>query len=304
MVPIIKYKKAYYLFSGALIVLSFFALFAWGLKWGIDFKGGSLLFGEFSKNLPAHAEITDALRALSLGEIVIQAAGERSVVLRFKEVDEKTHQEILSALSALAKKQGEENTFAQKNFESIGPSIGKELRAKSASATLIVLALIIGYVAFVFRKVSYPLASWKYGIATLIALFHDVTIPLGLFAALGHFRGVEISSGFIAAILTVLGYSVHDSIVVFDRVRENLAKHRGTTFEETVNISVNQTFARSLNTSLTSMFALGAVYFVGGESVKYIALMLLSGIAVGTYSSIFIGSAALVSWYEWMRGKN
>lgn len=295
-----RYRKAYYLFSGALIALSFFALFTWGLKWGVDFKGGSLLAGEFSKETPPQAEITDAMQKLSLGEVITQAAGERNVIFRFKEVDEKTHQDILSALSALAKKQGEENSFAQKNFESIGPSIGKELRAKSTSATLLVLALIIGYVAFVFRKVSYPLTSWKYGMATLIALFHDVIIPLGLFAALGHFRGVEISSGFIAAILTVLGYSVHDSIVVFDRVRENLAKRNGNAFEETVNISVNQTFARSINTSLTSIFALGAVYFMGSESIKYIALMLLAGIAVGTYSSIFIGSAILVSWHKWM----
>lgn len=299
MVQIIRYKKAYYLFSGALFAFSLFALFAWGLKWGVDFKGGSLLMGEFSKKIPPQTELADAMRNTSLGEVTIQASGEKSVIFRFKEVDEKTHQDILSALSAVAKKQGEDNVFAQKNFESIGPSIGKELRTKSITATMIVLALIIGYVAFVFRKVSYPIASWKYGIATLIALFHDVIIPLGLFAALGHFRGVEISSGFIAAILTVLGYSVHDSIVVFDRVRENLTKHRGATFEETVNISVNQTFVRSINTSLTSIFSLCTVYFVGSESIKYIALMLLSGIAVGTYSSIFIGSAILVSWHEW-----
>ncbi|MBI1754993.1 protein translocase subunit SecF [Candidatus Azambacteria bacterium] len=301
MVPITTYRKVYYLFSGTLIALSLVALSVWGLKLGIDFKGGSLLLGKFSETAPLQPELVGSMQKLALGEVIAQPAGEKSVILRFKEVDEKTHQEVLSALDGLAKTHGEKNTFAQKSFESIGPSIGKELRTKSVTAIALVLVLIIGYIALAFRKVSYPLSSWKYGVAALIALFHDVIIPLGLFAMLGHFRNVEISSGFIAAILTVLGYSVHDSIIVFDRVRENLAKHQGKTFEETVNISVNQTFIRSLNTSLTVILVLLAIYFLGGESIKYIALMLLVGVGVGTYSSIFIGSTALVTWYDYMK---
>jgi len=166
-----------------------------------------------------------------------------------------------------------------------------------------VLALIITYVGFAFRKVSYPLASWKYGVATLIALFHDIIIPIGLFAILGHFANVEISSAFIAAILTVLGYSVHDSIIVFDRIRENLTKHQGKTFEETVNISVNQTFIRSLNTSLTVILVLLAIYFLGGESIKYISLLLMVGVGIGTYSSIFIGCMFLITWNDYSRAK-
>lgn len=284
-------------------MLSIAALAVWGLKFGIDFKGGSLLVGEFTATVPANREISDALRKLDLGEIVVQPTGERGVMLRFKEIDEQMHQSVIAALNELARTQDQENVFTQKSFESIGPSIGKELRTKALTATAIVLALIIGYVALAFRRVSYPLASWKYGMATLIALSHDVIIPLGLFAVLGHFYNVEISSAFIAAILTVLGYSVHDSIIVFDRVRENLLRHQGKTFEETVNISVNQTFIRSLNTSLTVILVLIAIYFFGGESIKYLALLLLVGIGVGTYSSIFIASTILVSWYDRMMGQ-
>ncbi|OGD32365.1 protein-export membrane protein SecF [Candidatus Azambacteria bacterium RIFCSPHIGHO2_02_FULL_52_12] len=299
MVQIVKYRNIYYAISGTLIALSVFAFLFWGLKLGIDFKGGSLLFGEFSISAPANNDIQDALIKIDVGETIIQQTGERGVILRFKEVDEPKHQEILKVLEDLAAKQ-DKNAFTQKSFESVGPSIGKELQSKSITAGMLVLSLVIGYIAFAFRGVSYPLASWKYGIATLAALFHDIIIPIGLFAVLGHFYNIEISSGFIAAILTVLGYSVHDSIIVFDRIRENLIKHHGRTFDETVNISINQTFVRSINTSLTVILVLLSIYFLGGESIKYSALALMVGVGVGTYSSIFIGSTILTSWYAYM----
>ncbi|MCR4322851.1 MAG: protein translocase subunit SecF [Candidatus Azambacteria bacterium] len=303
MVPIIRYRKFYYAFSAVLVTLSIAALLMWGLKFGIDFKGGSLLVGEFETTVLTGQEISEIAQSINLGEIVVQPTGEKGVLLRFRDVDEQTHQQVIAALNEFAQEQNPENMFTQRSFESIGPSIGKELRTKALTATAIVLALIIGYIALAFRKISYPLSSWKYGIATLIALSHDVIIPLGLFAVLGRFYNVEISSAFIAAILTVLGYSVHDSIIVFDRVRENLLRHHGETFDETVNISVNQTFVRSLNTSLTVILVLLAIYFFGGESIKYLALMLLVGIGVGTYSSIFIASTILVSWYDRMMGQ-
>ena len=301
MVSLTKYRKAYYAFSGTLIILSIAAIAVWGLKFGIDFKGGSLLMGEFSRSVPAHDVLVEAVKTVDSGEVIIQSTGERGVMLRFAEVTEQKHQELLSAIAMAGTAQDPENVFTQKSFESIGPSIGKELRTKALTATAIVLALIISYVAFAFRKVSYPLASWKYGIATLIALFHDIIIPIGLFAVLGHFYNVEISSGFIAAILTVLGYSVHDSIIVFDRVRENLLRHSGKTFEETVNISVNQTFVRSLNTSLTVILVLLAIYLLGGESIKYLALALMVGVGVGTYSSICLATPLLVTVEKWQQ---
>lgn len=296
MVPITRFRKLYYTFSGTLIVASIFALIFWGLRLGIDFKGGSLLFGEFNQKTAAQEEILTAVKPLDLGEIIIQPSGEHGVILRFKEIDENKHQALLAAL-------GKIGVFQEKSFESIGPSIGRELQSDAIRAIALVLILIVSYIALAFRKVSYPLASWKYGVAALVALFHDVVIPLGLFAVLGHFYNIEISSSFIAAILTVLGYSVHDSIIVFDRIRENLTKHHGKSFEETVDKSVNQTFTRSLNTSLTVILVLLAIYFLGGESMKYIALVLMVGVGVGTYSSIFIGSTLLVSWYEYVKKK-
>jgi len=267
------------------------------LRLGIDFKGGSLLFGEFSQKAPPQEEILAIAKPLDLGELSVQPSGEREVILRFKEIDEAKHQQLLAGLNKMG------GGFQEKSFESIGPSIGRELSANAFKAIALVLVLIVAYIAIAFRKVSRPLASWKYGVAALIALFHDVIIPLGLFAVLGRFYDIEISSGFIAAILTVLGYSVHDSIIVFDRIRENLIKHQGKSFDETIDKSVNQTFTRSLNTSLTVILVLLAIYFLGGESMKYIALVLMVGIGVGTYSSIFIGSTLLVSWNKFAMQK-
>lgn len=301
MVQIVAYRKIYYTISGILITLSLLAVAFWGLKLGIDFKGGSLLYGNFTIEIPAQKDISESLAHIGIEETIIQQTGDNGVILRFKEVDEQKHQDVIKALQDLGVSQKADNGFTQKSFESVGPSIGKELRSKAFTAITLVLLLIIAYIAFAFRGVSYPLASWKFGIATLAALFHDIIIPVGLFAVLGHFYNIEISSGFIAAILTVLGYSVHDSIIVFDRVRENLIKHHGKTFDETVNISVNQTFIRSLNTSLTVILVLLSIYFLGGESIKYIALALIAGVATGTYSSIFIGSTILTSWYAHMQ---
>ena len=302
MVSIMRYRKLYYTFSGLLALASVLALVFWGLNLGIDFKGGSLLLGEFSKQAMSQEEIKEAVKDIGLGEVIIQPTGEKEVTLRFNEADESKRRQLIGALQSAAQNKDKENNFTQKSFESVGPSIGKELRSKAAKAVIIVLIFIISYVAFAFRKVSRPLASWKYGAATLVALFHDVLLPLGLFSVLGHFdKSVEISSGFIAAILTVLGYSVHDSIIVFDRVRENLIKNPGKNFEEIANISVNQTFIRSLNTSLTVILVLLAVYLFGGESIRNIALVLIAGIGVGTYSSIFIGSSLLVSWSKKLR---
>lgn len=301
MVQIIKYRKIYYIFSGLLIGLSIFALVFWGFKFGIDFKGGSLLFGEFKTEAISKEAISEVLNEFQLGDFVVQPAEDKAVLLRFKEVDEETHQRILQKLNEKAVSQNAENGFIQKSFETVGSSVGSELRSKAIKAIVLVFAVIAVFIAFAFRKVSYPLASWKYGLATLIALFHDVIIPLGVFSYLGHFYNIEISSAFIAAILTVLGYSVHDSIIVFDRVRENLMKRIGKDFEDTVNISVNQTFVRSINTSLTVLLVLFAIYAFGGASIKYFALALFIGVLAGTYSSIFIGSTLLVTMEKRMK---
>lgn len=298
MVNIIKYRKIYYALSVTMIAASIFALASWGLKLGIDFTGGSLMEVEYKTERVSSDLIKESFKSKGIEDVIIQPSGERGAILRFKDIDEKMHQQILTKL-----KGDNQDFLIEKSFASIGSTIGNEMKTNSVWAILLVLITIVVYIAIAFRKVSFPLAPWKYGVATLIALFHDVIIPLGIFAALGKFYNTEIDVAFIAAILTVLGYSVHDTIIVFDRVRENLMKFSKIEFEEIVNKSLNQTFVRSLNTSLTVILVLFAIYFFGGQSIHNFALVLLIGIAAGTYSSIFIASPILVSWLGWDKRK-
>jgi preprotein translocase subunit SecF len=295
---IIKNRNIFLGISGTLVVASIVALFIWGLNFGVDFTGGSLLEAEFKNYQPTITELQDSLKDVKLNNLTIQSTTDETFILRFKEASETTHQEILSKLGALvAGKDGA--TFKELRLDSVGPSIGQELKSKSFNASVIVLIMIIFYISMAFRGVSKPISSWKYGVAAIIALAHDVIITLGAFAVLGHFYSIEINTPFIAAILTVLGYSVSDTIVVFDRVRENLPKSNDD-FENTINTCVNQTMARSINTSSSAMLALLAILIFGGSTIKDFSLALLIGIFVGTYSSIFIASPILVIWNNWM----
>ncbi len=285
----LKYSKIYFIFSGLLITAAIIFLFVFGLKPGIDFTGGSILEVEYKETRSSNQEIKDVLAELDLGEMYVQPTGEKAVILRMKDINEDTHQKILEKL------EGAEEL----RFESIGPVIGRELKDKTKIVVILSLLAIISYIAFVFRRVSRPIASWQYGISSLIALFHDVLIPLGIFSLLGHFYSIQITIPVVVALLTVLGYSINNTVVVFDRIRENLLKRVGATYEETVNSALNQTLTRSLNTSLTTLFVLIAIFFLGGETLKYFALALILGITAGTYSSIFLASPVLVSWFKW-----
>jgi len=218
------------------------------------------------------------------------------MILRFQETSEDTHQAVLAKLNQLAGSGGLEEL----RFDSVGPSIGAELKRKAIYAIFFVLIAILFYITYAFRKVSKPIASWKYGSAAIIAMFHDAIITMGVFAVLGKFYGVEINTPFVAAILTVIGYSVHDTIVVFDRIRENLPRS-DEDFEGTVNLSLNQTMVRSINTSLTVIFVLLAIIIFGGSSIRTFALALTVGIFIGTYSSIFVASPLLVIWEKFRK---
>ena len=193
---------------------------------------------------------------------------------------------------------GNFNSFEELRFDSIGPIIGQELKQKAIYAIIIVLIAIILYIAYAFRKVSHPVESWKFGLSAIVALAHDIIIITGIFAVLGHFLNIQLDSYFVTALLTVLGFSVHDTIVTFDRTRENLRRHQDKTFEDVVNLSVNETIVRSLNTSLTTIFVLLAIILFGGETIKYFVLALMMGAIVGTYSSIFLASPLLMIWYK------
>lgn len=291
MLKFTKYRKIYFLFSGILIILSLASLVFFGLKPGIDFTGGSILEIEYQENRPSNQEILEELSSLGLNNIYPQQTGEKGMILRMPDIDEETHQQILAKLKEKGAK------LQEKRFESIGPTIGRELKRKTKIVIAGALLSMIIYIALAFRRIQWPLRSWVYGIASVIALFHDILIPLGIFALLGKFFGIEITIPVITALLAVLGYSINNTVVVFDRIRENLLK-RGETFEETVDTSLSQTLARQINTSLTTLFVAGSIFFLGGETLKYFALALILGISAGTYSSIFLASPFLITWHK------
>ncbi|MDD2753479.1 MAG: protein translocase subunit SecF [Candidatus Portnoybacteria bacterium] len=299
MINVVGRRKIFYTFSILLIGAGIFSTLYWGflqsghlLRFGIDFTGGSFIEIEFAQARPEAKAIKDVLSGLGLGDAAVQSAGDRGIIIRTKDLDEPSHQRALQALASLG-------ALEEKKFDSIGPVVGEELKGRAYLSIITVLFLIVIYIAFAFRKVSRPVASWKYGLAAIIALFHDIFIPIGVFSVLGHYLGVEIDLLFVTGLLTILGFSVHDTIVVFDRIRENLRKGLGENFKDTVNISINQTMTRSINTSLTVFLTLLAIFIFGGESVKYFSLLLMIGVFFGTYSSIFVASSLLVTWEDW-----
>ena len=288
----IKNQKYFLSLSAILVASGIIAFFVWGLKPGIDFTGGALLEVEYETDRPANADVSAVVEGIT-EKPIIQQVGDKGLIIRTKNIDEPTHQKIVSALKG---KISGDNAFTEKQFQTIGPSISAELKEKSYSAILLVLIAIVLYIAFAFRKVSRPVSAWKYGVCAVLALTHDIFIPVGIFAALGHYKGVEIDTLFVTALLTILGFSVHDTIVVFDRIRENLLKYSKESFEQVVDRSVNQTMVRSISTSFTVLLVLLAVFFFGGATIKYFVLTLILGVIFGTYSSIFVASPLLVLW--------
>ncbi len=288
-IPFLKYTRAYYIFSGVLILASLIFLLIFGLRFSIDFSGGSILEVNF-ENRPENITIQEKLKDLNLGETVIQPIGASGVIIRMKEADENIHQQIISKLQEIQPK------IEEKRFESIGPVIGKELRQKTIALVIVSLTALLIYITVAFRKVSRPLSSWQYGIISVITLFFDVLIPLGVFACLGELYNVQFSIPIVIALLTLLGYTINDKVVVFDRVRENLLKTKGGDFTVCVNQSLNQVLVRSISTGSCTLLVLLAIFFFGGETLKYFALTLIIGIIVGTYSSLFLASPLLVSW--------
>lgn len=296
-IPFIKYSKIWLWMSAALAVLSLLAVLLWGLKPSIDFTGGSLMELKFSEERMTQESVNEVLTGFNL-PATIQNTQDKNLIIRTSFLDEGKHQEVLDALKGKAK--GE---VVETSFETIGPAVSDQLRSRSLWAIVFVSIGIILYVAYAFRQVSYPVASWKYGLLAIIALLHDLLIVIGVFAVLGRFAGVEVDMTFIIALLTVLGYSVNDTIVVYDRIRENLMRHKTNNFSDIVNNGLNQTLWRSINTSATTMLTLFALYFFGGATIHNFVLALLIGVASGAYSSIFIASPLLVVVEKWGRKK-
>ncbi|TAN33042.1 protein translocase subunit SecF [Patescibacteria group bacterium] len=298
-IPFIKYSKVLLSFSGLVTVAAFVLIFMWGLKPGIDFTGGSLLEISFSRNRPPAADVQKVFAEVDLKNVQVQNVGEDSIIIRTEFLSEEKHQEALKRLTQNF--QTKENTVKEISFETIGSAVSKQLRTRAVWAIIFVNLGIILYIAYAFRKVSRPVASWKYGLLAIIAVVHDVFLVMGIFSVLGHGWGVEVDIAFVVALLTVLGFSVHDTIVVYDRIRENLLRRRNEDFAEVVNNGLNQTLMRSINTTVTTLFALIALYLFGGASIHYFALALLIGFASGAYSSIFIAAPLLVLAEKWQR---
>ncbi len=296
---IIKYRKLWLIISGAMVVLSIVALLTWGLRAGLDFTGGSLLEVKMAGGQPTVAQVQDGLKGVGVNSLVIQPTGSNSVILRFQETSQDKH---LAVVEALKKMELAKGGMTEVRFESIGTSVGADLRSKSFSVMSLVLLIIILYISLAFNKVSKPVVSWKYGLIAVLALFHDIVITCGIFAILGHYFAVEVNTPFVVALLTVLGYSVHDTIIVFDRTRENLPKSHDS-FADTVNHSLNQTFVRSINTTLTVLLSLLAVLLFGGSSIRDFVLALMVGVFCGAYSSLFVASPLLVYFEQWQKRK-
>lgn len=296
MYDIIGRKKFWLSLSGLLLGASLVLLLWWGLKPGIDFTGGSLLEVTYSIQAPSLSQVESALSELNLQSLKIQPSGPTDLIIRFQNTDEVKHQAVLEKLRSINIEGLADNVMYENQFDAIGPVIGSELRSKAIQSIILVLIFIVLYIAWAFRKVSRPVASWKYGVAAIVALIHDVLFIVGLFVILGKFWNIEVDSLFVTALLTILGFSVHDTIVTFDRTRENLHKKSDLSFDEVLNHSINETIIRSLNTSISTLLVLIAIYLFGGESIKNFILALLFGIVVGTYSSIFVASPILSIW--------
>ena len=299
---IVKYRKFFYLLSGIIMLGSLAVFIGWGLRLGIDFKGGSLIEVNYPNGRPDVSVIEKQLSAEKRGAFSVRPTGTNGYIVRMETLDEAGRVAVTAGLSPDSKTRAE-----IKRFTSIGPVLGAEAARNSLYSIAFVILCIVLFITFAFRKVSEPVASWKYGLIAIFALIHDVLVPTGAFVLLGHFAGVEVDTLFVTALLVVLGFSIHDTIVVFDRVRENLRLAREyrekKSFEQIVGESINQTFVRSINTSLTTVLALIVLYFVGGEATRYFSLALLIGIVAGTYSSIFLGSPLLVTVEKWQKNK-
>ncbi|OGH62812.1 MAG: protein-export membrane protein SecF [Candidatus Magasanikbacteria bacterium RIFCSPHIGHO2_01_FULL_50_8] len=292
MFSVIKTKKIWFSLSAALFALSIAAVVTWGFKLGIDFTGGALIEVHMTGTRPDSSVVTTAVASATKEQPHVQPLGDKAFIIRTKFIDEPTHQQILTQL----KKMSNIGELREERFETIGPTVSSELQRRAVWSIFMVLGAIVLYVAWAFRQVSHPLPSWKFGIVAVVALLHDIIIPAGVFAVLGRFAGYEVDTLFVTAMLTILGFSVHDTIVTFDRVREHLRLTPKLDFAQLVDQSVSETIGRSINTSMTVLLVLLAVYFFGGESVKQFNLVLILGVIFGTYSSIFIACPLLVVW--------
>ncbi|MFA5158391.1 MAG: protein translocase subunit SecF [Patescibacteria group bacterium] len=292
MFSLVKNRLYFYIFSSLLIILSLISIFVWKLNLGIDFTGGTIL--EISSQ-----GITDKIdKVKTAGDSAgiklesISTSGNDKLIIRTHNISTDEHSKLLSSIKSEVA-----GDIVETSYQTIGPAVSRDITNKAIWAVVVASLAIILYIAYAFRKVPKPHSSWLFGITAVTALLHDLIITTGFVSVVGHFYGfMQVDALFITALLTIMGFSVHDTIVVFDRLRENMIKNPGASLESLANDSILQTISRSINTSLTTIFVLTALYLLGGQSISHFVLTLIAGITFGTYSSIFIATMLLVSW--------
>lgn len=307
---IVNHRKLFFTITGIILAVAVAAIIFFGLPLSIDFTGGSLVEVSYQNERPSINELTGKVDQLALGEISLRESGDKGVILRTRTLTPAEHQQVLGVLGTEATSTASTTvatstptaSFTELRFNSIGPALGTELAKKALYALIALIVAIMFYIAWAFRRVSRPVSSWVYGGIVVVILFHDVIVPAGFFAILCHFTGAQVDSLFAVALLAILGYSVNDTIVIFDRVREHLhdnEEHKVIEpFNETVGKSVTQTLGRSINTSLTVALALLALIFFGSSETVDFALVLLVGVIAGMYSSILLAAPLLVPLAE------
>ncbi len=296
---VMERKKIWFIVSGLLLVPGIISLLVWHLRLGIDFKGGSLAEYQVVAGQGSAASESAAMTKIYNDEgahdpqiqITNQGSNQLRIFVKSVAIDETHHRNIVRRLGEL------KPSVKEISFDNVDPQVGRDVTNKAFLAVALASVAIIIYIALSFRGVPKPASSWQFGIFAVVALLHDVLFIIGFYSIMGHFFGYEVQSEFITAALTVMGFSVHDTIVVFDRLRENLKRFPSYSFTQVANISVVQTLSRSINTSLTVLLTLLAVVLLGGSSIRPFTLTLLVGIAVGTYSSIFVATP-LLDWWQ------
>jgi preprotein translocase subunit SecF len=298
---IIKHRYLYFLISLIVIIPGIVALALWGLPWAIDFTGGSMLEVKFEAGkAPAPADIIKVYQSLNIAEPQVQTSENDSVIIRSKFMAEEAKDQIIVELGKKFNSKIEVT-----RFDTVGPSVGSEVTSRAAITIAMAAIGILAYITWAFRKIP---QSYRYGIAAIVAMLHDILVVVGIESLLGHFLGWEVDSLFLTALLTVIGFSVHDTVVVFDRIRENSLIHRSLSYERVVNHSLVQTLGRSLKTQFTVMLALLSIVLFGGVTIFHFSIILLIGIFSGTYSSIFNAAPILVvwenkEWNDWFKPK-
>ena len=296
----LKYSKIFFSLAILTMGLSLYAIFAFGLNLGIDFEGGSLISITYTGERPSIEEIKDSLSSVDNLGILIQPLGENEISLKIREKDISSN--VFSEIINLLPGEFDQSGIS---IETISPTVGQELKDKTFIVVVAALLAMLAYIALAFRNVPKPITPFQYGISSTLTLFHDIIIPLGFLAFVGHYYGVQVNIPVITALLTIVGYSINNNIVIFDRIRENLKRDSKSSYGEIVNKSLNETIVRCINTSITVLIALAALYyfFANEESLKYFTLIMGLGVIIGLYSAIFLASPSLVAWNNYRRKK-